>query len=64
MIKTIKSVNPEAFDELVNAFIDSQWDASKGISKVFATQTHYARATQEGEYDHYVAVIFYREAHP
>jgi hypothetical protein len=52
-IHTITANTPTEFDRLVNEF--------NATHQVFATQTHFTRATQEGGKHIYVAVLFYRE---
>jgi hypothetical protein len=63
MIKTIKTHTPEEQDQAVNQF-EKEHTNPNGFSRVFATQTHYSAARQEGEKDTYISVIFYKEAKP
>jgi hypothetical protein len=57
MIKTIRAVEPEIFDKLVNEF-ERKCSYSTGASRVFATQTHVNVSV--GLPTVYTAVIFYK----
>lgn len=57
MIKTIRIDNAIDFEKLVNGF-EKQCTYPTGVTRVFATQTHFTH--QPGCMPEYIAIIFYK----